>query len=829
MTNPTRTIPTVLAHVLLVATLLFLPHRADSAGGERNAEKSMAVESSAPADVGPGCAIQADGTVRCRETVGPKSAQAWSNGRFVAISNGTHHACAIRSDGAVRCWGSNEAGQTDAPAKLQAVAIWAGNKRSCAIAANGGKHCWGDQQEQYLKAFSWAQGSRFDVSSNHAAIAVGDSHSCTLNASALPICWGNDGFHQRSAPAQPMRTLDARGDRTCGIRFDGTIACWGDTGRKQSPPPSGTFRAIDVGQFNACAIRTDGRAVCWGWNANGQNNAPTGKFRRVATGLNHSCGLRDDGTLVCWGYNADGQTNAPAGTFSDIDIGDRHSCGLRTNGIVTCWGLGSEGQTAMPSPSKTYRAIALGAYHSCALGNDGSADCWGRNDAGQAHALSGRFGALAAGFAHTCAIREDGSHACWGDNSFKQASDIPQKALDAPLATDTTPPVITPVITGTLGDNGWYVSDVSLHWVVTDPESPVHIAGGCADVTIDFDTLPEGLGYSCWAYNDTSGPAYPTSMGVNLKRDAHPPIVQINNGLGPNENGWFTQDVGILFSCIDGSSGVESSCSASYQITTEGITPLTHVARDHAGNVVTTNYTVKLDKTPPTVSAVLPVGQVVIGTNFDTQLTASDATSGVNWSKTACTPIATRITDWEAVCTAVDNAGNSARKQSGYSTVYAFEGFLAPFDNPNVLYEVEVDRNLPIVWWARDAKGNPVLDPTFGWYEVGKIPCPNLPIVRVDWRGQFQQTGERVQPNGSHRLDMHAYPEEANYCLQETMKLRDQSGHTLYFKVRPRTMHTGGPQLPQVSTSPRPSASLPASRVERTNRMRTLRGHRSVH
>ena len=35
---------------------------------------------------------------------------------------------------------------------------------------------------------------------------------------------------------------------------------------------------------------------------------------------------------------------------------------------------------------------------------------------------------------------------------------------------DTTPPVITSAISGTLGLNDWYTSDVTVEWTVTDPE-----------------------------------------------------------------------------------------------------------------------------------------------------------------------------------------------------------------------------------------------------------------------------------------------------------------------------------------------------------------------
>ena len=52
---------------------------------------------------------------------------------------------------------------------------------------------------------------------------------------------------------------------------------------------------------------------------------------------------------------------------------------------------------------------------------------------------------------------------------------------------DTTPPIIVPTVTGTLGNNGWYVSDIDVSWTVTDPDSPV-TTSGCDPQLVD--TVP---------------------------------------------------------------------------------------------------------------------------------------------------------------------------------------------------------------------------------------------------------------------------------------------------------------------------------------------------
>lgn len=84
---------------------------------------------------------------------------------------------------------------------------------------------------------------------------------------------------------------------------------------------------------------------------------------------------------------------------------------------------------------------------------------------------------------------------------------------------DTTPPVITPNITGTLGNNGWYVSDVMLSWTVVDNESAITSTSGCGPTTINTDTTGTMITCSATSAGGTS------SESVTIKRDATPPTV----------------------------------------------------------------------------------------------------------------------------------------------------------------------------------------------------------------------------------------------------------------------------------------------------------------
>jgi hypothetical protein len=86
---------------------------------------------------------------------------------------------------------------------------------------------------------------------------------------------------------------------------------------------------------------------------------------------------------------------------------------------------------------------------------------------------------------------------------------------------DTTPPIITPQITGTLGNNGWYRSNVGVSWSVTDPESGIASSSGCTPTTLTTDTA--GITLTCSA---TNGVGLSTSASVTIKIDKTPPLIK---------------------------------------------------------------------------------------------------------------------------------------------------------------------------------------------------------------------------------------------------------------------------------------------------------------
>ena len=150
---------------------------------------------------------------------------------------------------------------------------------------------------------------------------------------------------------------------------------------------------------------------------------------------------------------------------------------------------------------------------------------------------------------------------------------------------DTTPPVITPIVTGSLGGDGWYVSNVTVSWTIEDPESPIVFTGyGCAPVTIAVDTIYAPI--TCEAGSQGG----PTSNTFVVRRDTTPPAINISV---PLKTVYAAGSIVTpSFHCAD-SSGYShvATCRITQGSTPLDTTPGWHVftvsTSDRAGNAAT--------------------------------------------------------------------------------------------------------------------------------------------------------------------------------------------------------------------------------------------------
>ncbi|MCB0127970.1 MAG: hypothetical protein KDE58_37150, partial [Caldilineaceae bacterium] len=153
---------------------------------------------------------------------------------------------------------------------------------------------------------------------------------------------------------------------------------------------------------------------------------------------------------------------------------------------------------------------------------------------------------------------------------------VPSTAL---AQTDDTPPVITPNVSGSRGQNGWYVSNVTVSWSVSDAESTVSSTTGCE--TRGFPYINNGITpLTCEA---TSGGGA-NSASITIKMDTIDPIVEFSVSSSPNRYDWYNTDVTVSYNGYDGISGI-AFCSPDDTLRAEGrYQSATGSCTDNAGN-----------------------------------------------------------------------------------------------------------------------------------------------------------------------------------------------------------------------------------------------------
>ncbi|MFN4336812.1 MAG: PxKF domain-containing protein [Candidatus Nitrosocaldus sp.] len=147
--------------------------------------------------------------------------------------------------------------------------------------------------------------------------------------------------------------------------------------------------------------------------------------------------------------------------------------------------------------------------------------------------------------------------------------------------------MITYAIDGILGNNDWYISDVTVTWEVSDPESGIASTSGCDTTTIDSDTT--GVTLTCTAIN---GADLSSSVSVTIKRDATPPTVSIE-GISDGAQFDFGDPLpSVSPACNDNLSGIAScTITPSPPPTSVGSYTITATAGDNAGNTASTSTT----------------------------------------------------------------------------------------------------------------------------------------------------------------------------------------------------------------------------------------------
>jgi Tol biopolymer transport system component len=157
---------------------------------------------------------------------------------------------------------------------------------------------------------------------------------------------------------------------------------------------------------------------------------------------------------------------------------------------------------------------------------------------------------------------------------------------------DDTPPVVTSQLNGTLGQNGWYTSDVTVLWNYEDPETTVFLLQ-CDNPYVH---MWDAASYPVLCHVMSEGGE--TTAQVEINRDTQPPVL----ALAPSEQETFSQGqvVPIMHNCYDQTSGI-ASCTLNQpgpnvDTSAVGTFELRLTAVDYAGHSATlaSTYTVKM-------------------------------------------------------------------------------------------------------------------------------------------------------------------------------------------------------------------------------------------
>jgi hypothetical protein len=268
---------------------------------------------------------------------------------------------------------------------------------------------------------------------------------------------------------------------------------------------------------------------------------------------------------------------------------------------------------------------------------------------------------------------------------------------------DTTPPVITPNVSGTLGNNDWYTSDVSVSWTVTDDESAVSSQTGCEEQNVTSDTA--GVTFTCSA--TSSGGT--SSQSVTIKRDATAPTISFASRTPANGAGWNNTDVTLNWDCADDTSGAVNA-AVSQTVSSEGSNQSsTGTCTDNAGNTASDTQTgINIDKTSPTLNPVVSPNPVLLNGSATVTTNASDSLSGL--ASQSCGTVDTSSVGAKSVsCSATDNAGNSASASASYQVIYNFSGFFSPVDNLPTLNQVKAGSSIPVKFGLAGNQGLNIL------------------------------------------------------------------------------------------------------------------------
>jgi hypothetical protein len=336
------------------------------------------------------------------------------------------------------------------------------------------------------------------------------------------------------------------------------------------------------------------------------------------------------------------------------------------------------------------------------------------------------------------------------------------------------------------GDNGWYKSNVTLTWTVTENESPNSLGKtGCVDQTITSDQAETT--YSCSA---TSAGGSADQVNVTIKRDATVPTASASASPAANGNGWNNTDVTVTFGGTDSLSGV-ASCTTAATLSSEGAgQSASGTCTDNAGNVsaLATASGINIDKTAPSVSLVggpadggsYYFGSVPVAPTCN----ASDALSGLDGS-CSVSGYSAAVGTHTVTAIATDKAGNSDSASATYTVLaWTLTGFYSPVDMNGVYNVVKGGSTVPFKFEIFAGPTELTATSSVKSFVQTKVACDGtLPTdeIEVTTTGG---TSLRYDTVAGQFIQNWQTPKVAGQCYRVTMTTQDDSSLVAFFKLK---------------------------------------------
>jgi hypothetical protein len=412
--------------------------------------------------------------------------------------------------------------------------------------------------------------------------------------------------------------------------------------------------------------------------------------------------------------------------------------------------LGSE-QAAFHQTAPPQIHYTMPYYGPTSGGTD--VDIWG---VGFAEGMSVEFGGASAtsvtfiNSAHIVATTP-AHYGGWVTIKVTKAGGASAELFDMFYFDDETAPIVTSQVTGTLGANGWYISDVNVTWTVGEDESAI---GTEPCLPFSQTTDVDWMFATCYAESAGGG----TFAEVQIRRDTQAPTI----ALAPAYPETYAQgeQVPIALACSDETSGVNPvNCTTNQagpylDTSTAGTFVLSATAVDMAGHTAatSTSYTVKM-----WTGLTVPVASAVYGSE-----TAALRATLIGPASPLAGKTITFFVDNVAVGTAVTAANGEAilsvplngRNAGSYEMHAEFAGDDIAFASM-LSSALTVNKATPVVTWANPS---PIVTTT----PLGSTQLNATASVPGSFL--YQPGFWTTLPAGTHTLSVQFAPQDAaNY------------------------------------------------------------------